>query len=110
MESKTDVFPEAAEAHLPLRPNVEKENCKSIDTENHNYTQQSPPEVGHIPLTHLNGSVKLTISEMVQTEENANKPEQQPPPPVVVSSENEEPHNLWKFPRSSGKFTQVRKY
>lgn len=104
LESNTNVFPEAAEAHLPLRSDVEKENCNSLDTENHNHTQQ---------LSHLNGSVKLTISEIIETEENSSKPEQQPPPPppppvLAVSPEDEEPHNLWIFPKRSGKFTQVR--
>lgn len=106
------MFPEAAEAHLPLRSEVEKENCNSLDTENHNHTQQLPSEIGFAPLSHVNGSVKLTISEIIETEDNSNKPELQPPPPpppvLAVSPEDEEPHNLWKFPRRSGKFTQVR--
>lgn len=105
------MFPEAAEVRLPLRADAEKEkeNCKAKDTENHNCTQQPPPELGFLPPSHLNGSVKLTVSEVVETEENANKTEQQTLPVIIAaSSEKDEPYNLWKFPRKSGKFTQVR--
>lgn len=106
-----NVFPEVAEAHLPLRPEAkkEKENCKDKDTENHNYTQQPPPEINFLPLSHLNGSVKLTVSETVEAEDTANKTEQPPPPVIVTSSDNDEPHSLWKFPKGRGKFTQVSK-
>lgn len=102
------MLPEAAEAHLPLRSDIEKEkeDNKAKDTENHNYTQQ-PPQIGFLPLSHLNGSVKLTVSETVDAEQNANKTEQQPPHTTLAATEEEEPHSLWKFPRDSGKFTQV---
>lgn len=97
------IFPEAAEAHLPLKPDSGKENCQAKEsTENHNCNNQ-PPETALVLLNHLNGSIKLTVSETVFVEENANKTE------AIVSfaQKDEPPHNLWKFPSDGGTFTKV---
>lgn len=86
------LFPEAAEAHLPLQASKE---IKEI-SDNHNTENTGPPLEHVIAPSHLNGSVKVPENET----EEVKKTE----PTNIVE---DEPHSLWKWPAGRSKFTQI---
>jgi hypothetical protein len=100
------LFPEAAEAHLPLQPQKDKEIAQIKDvTDNHNIENTGPPfeqPIHIIVPAHLNGSIKVPSEDSPEGEEVKNKTEPN------TSMVEEEPHSLWKWPAGRSKFTQVR--
>ncbi|XP_019872929.1 sodium/potassium/calcium exchanger 3 isoform X2 [Aethina tumida] len=85
---------EAAEAHLPLRPQNEKESVNCGDQPTH-----------IVPPAHLNGSVKVPVHDALDTDEMNNKVDANAT--VEAKEEEEHRHSLWKWPSGQGKFTQA---
>lgn len=99
------MFPEAAEARMPLKPESEKENANKETPDNHNVEILNPvPDSRILPPAHLNGSIKLSVSETADQEERSGKVDVG----TTVTPEEESPkHSLWKWPSGQGKFTKV---
>lgn len=97
------LFPEAAEAHLPLQPHKEKEIAQIKElVDNHNVDTTGPPleqPIHIIVPAHLNGSIKVP-ADGTENEEDKNKAE-------TNGMVDEERHSLWKWPAGRSKFTQV---
>lgn len=93
---------------MPLKPDGENKNRDKIkdDAENHNaelsVVTAEPQQF--LPPAHLNGSVKLSVSETVEVEQKKSKIENTI---LDLSPDDHPPHSLWKFPGDRGKFTQV---
>ncbi|GJQ67441.1 hypothetical protein Trydic_g8294 [Trypoxylus dichotomus] len=95
---------EAAEGDLPTPSVKEKEISiigEGISRNDTNATNIEGGEGHTTPPAHLNGSVKLPVTEIVEIQDQ-NKLENS-------ISQNEEEHlpNLWKWPAKRGKFTQI---
>lgn len=101
------MFPEAIEVRLPLKPNSEKENSNKDSPDNHNIdTLNQMVESNILPSTHLNGSIKLSVSEGVDQENKVEKVDG-----MTTSVDKKAPkHSVWRWPRGQGKFTQVCKF
>lgn len=98
------MFPEAAEVRLPLKSCSEKENISKESPDNHNIDTLNPMGDSNIsPSTHLNGSIKLSVSEGVDQENRAEKIDAT----TTTPDEKLPRHSLWRWPRGQGKFTQV---
>lgn len=90
------VFPETAEAHLPLQLDKNKEIIHVKEsTDNHNIENIGPPLDQPIP-SHLNGSIKMPAEESSENRSDFKE-----------NSQADDKHNLWKWPAGRSKFTQV---
>lgn len=98
------MFPEAAEADLPVPNDKEKEIAIIGDDVSRNDTNATNIAEGEgriTPPAHINGSVKIPVAENVEIQEQGKLENS--------VSQNDEEHlpNLWRWPAKRSKFTQV---